>query len=179
MKTKKVVWLSAFKHVIPADYENWLEEMASQGWNIDRIGQWSSVRMVFTKSTPKKYRYVYDIQTNPKKDYRATYEQFGWEFVGIMASCFLWRKEYSSERPEAFSDLQSIENRNNSVVKAVSVSLIIFISAFMITLIALGVTFRSLAVGDTIQLIMFLLFSGGIGVYLAWIRQKIYKNRYK
>jgi hypothetical protein len=179
MKTKKVVWLSAFKHVIPAEYENWMEEMASQGWNIDRIGQWSSVRMVFTKSTPKKYRYVYDIQSNPKKDYRATYEQFGWEFVGIMASCFLWRKEYSSERPEAFSDLQSIENRNNSVVKAVSVSLIIFISAFMITLIALGVTFRSLAVGDTIQLIMFLLFSGSIATYLAWIRRKIHNNRFE
>jgi hypothetical protein len=179
MKTKKVVWLSAFKHVIPADYENWLEEMALQGWNIERIGQWSSVRMVFTKSTPKKYRYVYDIQTNPKKDYRATYEQFGWEFVGIMASCFMWRKEYSSDRPEAFSDMQSIETRNTSVVRAVSVSLFIFISAFIITSIALGVTFRSLTVGDNIQLILFLLFSGSVGVYLAWIRQKIYKNRYK
>ena len=179
MKTKKVVWLSAFKHVVPADYENWLEEMASQGWNIDRIGQWSSVRMVFTKSTPKKYRYVYDIQSNPKKDYRATYEQFGWEFVGIMASCFLWRKEYSSKRPEAFSDLQSIEIRNNSVVKAVSVSLIIFISAFMITLIALGATYRSLTLGDTIQLILFLLFSGSIGVYLTWIRRKIHNNRFE
>lgn len=179
MITKKVVWLSAFKHVIPADYENWLEEMASQGWNIDRIGQWSSVRMVFTKTTPRKYRYVYDIQQNPKKDYQATYEQFGWEFVGIMASCFMWRKEYSGERPEAFSDLQSIENRNKSVARAVSVSLILFISAFMITLIALGLTYRSLAVGDSIQLILFLLFSGGIGAYLAWIRQKIHKNRYE
>ncbi len=179
MKTKKVVWLSAFKHVIPADYENWLEEMASQGWNIDRIGQWSSVRLVFTRTTPKKYRYVYDIQTNPKNDYRATYEQFGWEFVGMMASCFMWRKEYSGERPEAFSDLQSLESRNKSVVRAVSVSLLIFISAFVVTFIALLVTFRSLAVGDIIQLILFLLFSGGIGAYLAWIMQKIYKNRFQ
>jgi len=177
MKTKKVVWLSAFKHVIPADYENWLEEMASQGWNINRIGQWSSIRLVFTKTTPKKYRYVYDIQTNPKNDYRSTYEQFGWEFVGIMASCFMWRKEYSGERPEAFSDLQSIEYRNKSVVRAVSVSLFIFLSAFLVTLIALIVTFRSLTVGDIIQLIFFMLFSGGIGVYLAWIMRKIYMNR--
>lgn len=179
MKTKRVVWLSAFKHVIPADYENWLEELASQGWNIDRIGQWSSVRMVFTKTTPRKYRYVYDIQQNPKKDYQATYEQFGWEFVGIMASCFLWRKEYSGERPEAFSDLQSIESRNKSVVRAVSVSLLIFLSAFVVTFVALLVTFRSLAVGDTIQLMLFLVFSGSIAVYLAWIMKKIYKNRFK
>jgi hypothetical protein len=177
MKTKKVVWFSAFKHVIPADYENWLEDMASQGWNIDRIGQWSSIRLVFTKTTPKIYRYVYDVQQNPKKDYRATYEQFGWEFVGIMASCFMWRKEYSGERPEAFSDVQSIEYRNKSVVRAVSVSLLIFISAFLVTFIALLVTFRSLSIGDTIQLMLFLLFSGGIAAYLAWIMRKIYKNR--
>jgi len=126
MKTKKVVWLSAFKHVIPADYENWLEEMALQGWNIDRIGQWSSIRLVFMRTPPKKYRYVYDIQPNPKKDYRATYEQFGWECVGIMASCFIWRKEYSDERPEAFSDMQSIKDRNKRVVRASSVSLFPF-----------------------------------------------------
>jgi hypothetical protein len=179
MKTKKVVWLSAFKYVVPAEYENWLEEMASQGWNIERISQWSSVRMVFTRTTPKKYRFVYDIQTNPKKEYRATYEQFGWEFVGIMASCFMWRKEFSGERPEAFSDRQSIESRNKSVVRAVSVSLLIFLSAFLITLIALLVTYRSLTVSDTIQLILFLLFSGGIGAYLAWIMRKIYKRRFE
>jgi len=178
MNTKKVVWFSAFKHILPADYENWLEAMALQGWNINQIGQWSSVRLEFTKSAPKRYRYVYVVQTHPKQDYRPTFEQFGWEFVGIMASCFIWRKEYFTERPEAFSDQQSIENRNNNVVRAVSVSLILFITAFLATLIALGLTYRSLTVGDTIQVILFLLFSGGIGAYLAWIRQKIHKNRY-
>lgn len=177
MITKKVVWLSAFKYVIPADFENWLEEMASQGWNIDRIGQWSSIRLVFTKTTPKKYRYVYDIQTNPKNDYQSTYEQFGWEFVGIMASCFMWRKIYSGERPEAFSDLQSLEHRNKQVVRAVSVSLLIFLSAFIASSIALGITYHSLTYGDIAQLILFLVFSGGIAVYLASVMRKIYKNR--
>jgi len=61
MKTKKVVWFSAFKHVAPADYENWLEKMALQGWNIDKIGQWSSIYLAMAKTSPKKYRYVYDI----------------------------------------------------------------------------------------------------------------------
>ncbi|GEM_PF-2684073 len=28
MKTKKAVWFSAFKRVVPADYENWLEKIA-------------------------------------------------------------------------------------------------------------------------------------------------------
>lgn len=153
--------------------------MALQGWNIERIGQWSSVRLVFTKTTPKRYRYVYDVQLSSKKDYRATYEQFGWEFVGMMASCYIWRKEYSAKRPEAFSDVQSLEFRNKQVVRAVSVSLLIFFFAFIATSIALAITFRTLAVGDSIQIILFLLFSGCILAYLAWVMRKIYKNRYK
>jgi len=27
---EKVVWFSAFRHVVPADYENWLEKMAAR-----------------------------------------------------------------------------------------------------------------------------------------------------
>lgn len=33
---KKTVWFSAFRRVVPADYEQWLETLALQGWNIDR-----------------------------------------------------------------------------------------------------------------------------------------------
>lgn len=179
MKTKKVVWLSAFKHIIPADYEIWLEEMALQGWNIDRIGQWSSIYLTFTRTEPKKYRYVYDIQPNPKKDYQKTYEQFGWEFVGIMSSCFIWRKAYSGERPEAFSDIQSIEERNKRVIRAVSVSFFIFFPAFLISLIMFVTRFKSLPVGDIIQYLLFLLLSGGIGLYLTWVTRTIYRNRYR
>lgn len=179
MKTKKIVWLSAFKHIIPADYENWLEEMALQGWNIDKIGQWSSFYLTFTRTDPKSYRYVYDIQPKPKKDYKEIYEQFGWEFVGIMSSCFIWRKEYYQERPEAFSDMHSIEERNKRVIRAVSVSFFIFFPAFIISLLMLVITFKSLYAGDIIQYLLFLLLSGGIGLYLTWATRTIYKNRYR
>lgn len=179
MKTKKTVWFSAFKYVIPAEFEFWLEKLASQGWNIDRIGQWSSIRLQFTKTSPKKYRYVYDIQTNPKNDYQATYEQFGWEFVGVMASCHLWRMEYSGERPEAFSDQKSIVYRNNQVVRAVSVSMFLFLAAFIITAVSLLLSYQSMAASDIIQLIIFMLFSGGIAIYLSWVMRKIYKNRFE
>ncbi len=55
--------------------------------------------MNFVKEKPKKYRYVIDMQAFPKKDYKLTYQEFGWEFVGQMASAFVWRKEYAKERP--------------------------------------------------------------------------------
>ena len=179
MKTKKVIWLSAIKHIVPADYEIWLEEMALQGWNIKKIGQWSSIRLSFIRTDPKKYRFVYDIQPNPKRDYQKTYEQFGWELVGVMSSCFIWRKEYSQERPEAFSDMQSIEDRNKRVIKAVSVSFFLFFPAFFIALIMLIANFKSLYVGDIIQYLLFLLLSGGIGLSLARVTRTIYRNRYR
>jgi hypothetical protein len=179
MKTKKVVWLSAFRHVVPADYEDWLEKLALQGWNIDRIGQWSSIYLVFRKTSPKRYRYVYDIQPNPRKDYRATYEQFGWECVGAMASCFLWRKEFAAERPQAFSDTQSIEDRNRRDIKAVSVSFILFATAFGITLTVFSLTAGSLGIGEIIQYAAGLALSGGIALGLAWVMRKLYRNLQK
>ena len=94
MKNTKTVWFSAYRWVVPADYEAWLETLAKQGWNLQRIRQWDSIRMTFHKTEPKQYRYVFDLNAFPKKDYKATYQQFSWEFMGQMASCFIWRKEY-------------------------------------------------------------------------------------
>ncbi len=176
MKTKKAVWFSAFKRVVPADYENWLERMALQGWNIDEIGQWSSIYLVLQKTTPKKYRYVYDIQPAPKKDNRETYEQFGWECIGVMASCYIWRKEYSGERPQAFSDAQSIEDRNKRDMRAVAVSLSIFTIAFLVTLAVFLSMVMSLTAGDIIQFAAGLLLLGGIALCLALVMRNIYKN---
>ena len=33
MKHTKTVWFSAYRWVVPADYEAWLETLAKQGWN--------------------------------------------------------------------------------------------------------------------------------------------------
>ncbi|MEA5007216.1 DUF2812 domain-containing protein [Clostridium tyrobutyricum] len=54
MKNKKTIWLSVFKNFVPTDYENWLEQLALQGWNIDHINQWSPIIMTFHRSEPKK-----------------------------------------------------------------------------------------------------------------------------
>ncbi len=41
---------------------------------------------------------------NPDDDYRATYEDAGWEYVGELTSLHVWRRQYRGERPEAFTD---------------------------------------------------------------------------
>lgn len=79
---KKTMWLAALRYVVPVDFEEMMEQQAKAGWNVKKIGQWSSIKLDFTKTEPKTYRYVYDVNFNPKRDYMDTYAQFGWEFVG-------------------------------------------------------------------------------------------------
>lgn len=127
MKDRKTFCFSAFRYVVPADYEKWFEDLAAQGWHPQKVGQWSSILMRFKKSEPKKYRYVVDMQPFQDKNYRQTYEDFGWEFVGQMASAVVWRKEYQTTRPESFSDAEGRRARNRRFIGAVSVSFVIFL----------------------------------------------------
>ena len=56
MSDQKTVLFPAFRYILPSDYENWLEQMAAEGWQIDHIGQWSSIVASFRLCEPKKYR---------------------------------------------------------------------------------------------------------------------------
>jgi hypothetical protein len=141
MKNSKIVLIPAFRYVVPADFENWLENMAAQGWHIDRVRQWSSLVMTFRRGPPRKYRFVYDMRVSPRRDYRATYEQFGWQYLGRMASAHIWHMEYSGERPEAFSDAESLVARNRRTILAASVSftlLFLMLIVYAVLLIFFG-----------------------------------------
>lgn len=129
MKNKKVVLLSGFRKVVPAEYESWLESMALEGWNIDKIHQWNSLWMIFERTERKKYRYVYDLQAFPRKEYRITYEQFGWELVGKMSSVYIWRKKYKDRKPESFSDPASLKKRSQQVLWALARTFVLFLAS--------------------------------------------------
>ena len=175
MKDKKIVLFPGFRHVVPADFESWLEKMASAGWHIDRITQWSSFVMVFRRGAPKKYRFVYDLQAAPRKDYRAIYQEFGWEYLGRMASVFIWRKEYRDARLEAFSDQESILQRNRRTLIAVSIAFYMFLLAALI----LGLSFftRTLAPGELFQAVLALALFLAIAAYLGRVMLKIGRKR--
>ena len=176
MKNTKTVWFSAYRWVVPADYEAWLETLAKQGWNLQRIRQWDSIRMTFHKTEPKQYRYVFDLNAFPKKDYKATYQQFGWEFMGQMASCFIWRKEYTGERPESFTDQDSLTRRNKRVRNAV-------LACFLIALLGLIGAAVGMAVHAAFQqyrglygLAPAFLICLFFVLYLSWVLRKISRN---
>ncbi len=176
MSDRKLVLFSAFRYLLPSDYENWLERMAAEGWHYNRFRQWSSIVMVFSKAAQKRYRFVYDPQVSPRKDYIPTYEQFGWEYLGRMASAHFWRMEYEGERPEAFSDRESIAKRNRRTIAAVSVSFTIFLVAVLAIAIVLLFFADSLSAPDRTQLVVAEGFFGVIMITLGVIMLFLRKN---
>jgi len=179
MKTKKIVFFPAFKRVVPSDFENWLENMAANGWHIERVRQWSSIIMIFIKGEPKKCRFVYDVHPIVAKDYISTYEQFGWENLGRMASVNIWRMEYKDDRPEAFTDKDSIASRNNRTIAAVSVSFSIFLLGVLAMSIALIFFPDKVSANDRMQLIIGTVFFAVLAILLGFVMLYIYKGSKK
>lgn len=176
MSNRKIVFFSIFRHLLPADYENWLEQMAAKGWQVDHIGQWSSLCMTFRRGEAKKYRFVYDPQVSPRKEYIATYEDFGWEHLGSMASAHIWRMAYDGERPQAFSDREGLLERDRRNLKAVSVSFFIFLAAVIASSLALGLAFDTLSPADRIQLVIADVFFALIMLALGYVMLVMRKN---
>lgn len=179
MSDKKIVLFSAFRHAVPSDYENWFEQKAAEGWHINEIKQWDSVYMKFHRSTPKKYRFVYDPQVSPRKDYIPTYEQFGWEHLGCMASAHIWRMEYEGKRPQAFSDQEGLAERNHRNLNAASVSFFIFLAAVVVLSLSVRFASDSLSVGDRNQLIYAAIFFGIITLGIWYLMVQMWKNRFR
>jgi hypothetical protein len=176
MKDKKTILFSAFRNLLPSDYENWLERMASKGWHIDHFRQWNSIIMTLRRDEPKKYRFVYDPQVSPRKEYILTYEQFGWKYLGRMASAHFWRMEYEGKRPEAFSDQESIVRRNRRNIAAASVSFTIFLIAVLTVGILLLFFPDMLSDADRIQFFIAEGFLGVIMVILGVVMLFLRKN---
>jgi hypothetical protein len=175
MNNKKMFFCSAFIYVVPADYERWFEELAAAGWHPVKIGQWSSIAMRFEKSEPRKYRYVVDMQFTSEKDYKQTYEEFGWEYVGQMASAHVWRQMYTDERPESFSDAPSREARNKRFIVAISFSFTMFLIGSLA--FAAGAIFSDLTASDRLQFCiaagLFFLFAVLLGLVMAKVNKNI------
>lgn len=174
MKDRKTVICSAFKYVVPSDYEKWFEDLAAGGWHPEKVGQWNSLVMHFKKGQPKKYRYVIDMQPFPKTEYKQTYQDFGWEFVGQMASAFVWRREYEGTRPESFSDKDSVKARNRRFLGAVSVSFIMFLVGTLG--FTVGLIFGKNDVIDTLQFAIAAVVSFAATILLGLVMKKIRKN---
>lgn len=174
MKDRKAYFFPAFKYVVPTDFENWFEELAAQGWHPQKVGQWNSLLMHFVEGGPKRYRYVVDMQPFTGKGYKQTYEDFGWEYVGQMASAYVWRREYEGERPESFSDADSRKARNRRFIGAASVSFFIFLLGGLA--FAIGAILRNLEPIDRIQSVAVSAFCFVLAAVMGLVIRKMKRN---
>lgn len=134
-----IQWFSSMRHFNPEKYELWFEALAAQGYE-PQMTPLSFIAMRFEKGPIKKVRYVVDVQAPAPKDYIPKYQSAGWELVGKMANMYVWRKEYGAERPEAFSDVEAVRNRNERYAKAITVSTIMAYAASLIFWIGFAAT---------------------------------------
>ncbi len=169
--------MSTFMHPVPSEYEEWLEGLAQKGWHPKKFSQWSTTFLKFNKGDPKNYRYVLDIQPFVKKDYFETYKDFGWELCGQMASTYLWRMEYTDNRPESFTDESARKDRNSRFIKAISFSFALFVVAFIVFLACLVLTFGESSTSDKIQYILALSLFAVMLSYIGYAMLKIKKSK--
>jgi hypothetical protein len=89
--------------------ERWLEEMARQGWHLERPGFPGFYH--FAAGEPRDVAYCLDFRSGSLaklEEYRQICRDAGWEEAGRMGSWVYFRKEFrDGRRPEFFSDRAS------------------------------------------------------------------------
>ncbi|MDD4002800.1 MAG: DUF2812 domain-containing protein [Clostridia bacterium] len=182
MKEKMTKWFTPFRFAVPEAYEEWFEQLAAEGWHPIKVGHINSMKMKFEKGEITKYRYVVDMQVNPRKDYLQIYQDFGWEFVGRMSSLFVWRKKYEETKPESFSDKESAAKRTKKFITLLSVISTVFCCGFIALAVLFGVYFTRLNSEEQyIQFVIGLIFSGAMSFFMiSRLRQFVkYKEKHK
>lgn len=94
--------------------------MAKKGWHLKDV---SFAMMIFElkKDEPKNIRYALDYNNKVDDEYMMIAEDAGWKYIAKSTGWILFSKKYDSERPELFSDNQSIIDRNKRLLRFLSV----------------------------------------------------------
>ncbi len=154
----------------PEKMEAWVEEKAAEGWTLVKVDR-GLVRFHFVRTKPHKVRVCADFPADPNGEYMTIFEDAGWHLVRGGLGWHIWQMEYSgTARPEAFTDLDSLIDRNNRTAIILAAGLIGPIAAlgllgtrgvfdspagkvWMIIIIAL-VIFLAAAVGATLRTVI-------------------------
>ncbi len=88
--------------------EKWLAGMSKEGWHLERIGFFN---YTFREGPPADYAYRFDFKVLSNKDiddYKDTFADAGWEYVGCFGSWYYFRAEISRDpEMELYSDNRS------------------------------------------------------------------------
>ncbi len=121
--------------------ENWLEEMEAQGWNLFHV-DCIAVRFHFTKGKSRRMRYCTDYQPKIDPEYKNVFFDAGWELVYSENGWYIWRMEYQGTRPEAYSDVDSLIERNKRFIWIISMLCIVVPLQLIMSTIAVNDSHR-------------------------------------
>ncbi|MCX7922424.1 MAG: DUF2812 domain-containing protein [Clostridia bacterium] len=133
---KKVKLMTKFWPInkpLPDDIEKWLEDLEAKGWNLSKPSL-GAFLFHFVKGEPRRIRYCYDYQSKRDREYERIFTDLGWTLIYYSCGTYIWSMEYDGERPEAFSDYDSLISRNKRLISMFTGSF----AAFPAILIALS-----------------------------------------
>lgn len=114
MKSKK--WIFTSWTVLSIErYEQFLENQAALGWHIQK-SKWSFLFSQFIKTDISSTRYCIDYQPKVTIDYQSILTDDGWILVSDSSGWYLWKKDYTDQRPSLYTDRQSLIDRNQKLL---------------------------------------------------------------
>ncbi len=120
----------------PERVENWLEEMAREGWALFQV-DFASLRFRFTRGEAGRIRYCADYQEKADDNYIKLLKDDGWELVWTGTfGWYIWRKPYSGERPSLYTDRATIIHKNKRSL-GVTISILFFLMASILSSVLL------------------------------------------
>lgn len=118
----------------PEKVEELLEYMEASGWNLYQVDL-GAIRFKFKKGEPKKLRYCADFQLNTDDQYYKLFDDDGWELFWKGAfGWVIWKKTYTNDRPEIYTDSKSLIHRNNRLIKLLTLVICGLLLIFVIEL---------------------------------------------
>ena len=120
----------------PTHMENMLERMEASGWKLFQV-DFYGLRFKFRRDQEETVRYSVDYQPKTDEDYLSIFDEDGWQMKWSGAGgWYLWRKTYTTERPEIFTDSSSLIERNNRLIKLLKPLFYMLIVFFMMLLVS-------------------------------------------
>lgn len=111
-------WFVIFKNLQPSELEYFLEEQASKGRILKKIGEMGLFYFEFEEGDVTKTKYVVDKSALPKEVYVKTLLDKGWELMGTNGPFYIWRQDYEDKRPKDFTDV-AIREKTCKIMAAV------------------------------------------------------------
>jgi len=120
----------------PTNMEYMLERMEASGWKLFQV-DFYGLRFKFRRGKAETVRYSVDYQPKTEEDYLSLFDEDGWEMKWTGAGgWYLWRKPYTAERPDIFTDSNSLIERNNRLIKLLKPLFFMLIIFFMMLLVS-------------------------------------------